>query len=236
MKNTLKIIFGLLMVALIVGCIPATEKRTINTNGQATIKVQPDEAVVYVAVETLKDTAQAAKNSNSEITDKVYAALYKINVPRESIETSYFNIYEDFDWTQNGQVSKGFKAVHNMKITTKNFDDVGKIIDAVIDAGATRIDSISFDISEERQSELKKQALTEATTDAREKADAMAAGLGAKILGVLSVSDSGYNYMPYPLYAESMGMKALDDVRVSTEISPQTLEVTANVNVVYEIR
>lgn len=238
--NPIKIMIVLVVLLLLVlaGCVvqPTPEdKKTISTSGTATLSVQPDEANVYVAIETLKETAEASKNKNSEITDQVLAALYKINIPRDSIETQYFNIYEDFEWTETGRKSLGFKTVHNLKINTDDFGNVGKIIDAVIGAGATRIDSINFELSDEKQSELKKQVLAQASRDAREKAEAIASGIGAQLGDIRSISDVSYNYVPYPLFRAEMGAAALEKA-VSTEISPQKLEVSANVQVVFEIK
>ncbi len=236
-KNILKLILGLLVILLVVGCIPQPDQRTINTNGQASMSVEPDQAVVYVAIETLEESADESKDENSRITDEIYAALYKIGIERDNIETEYYQIYEEFDWNQGNRISKGFKTAHNLKISTEEFDDVGEIIDAVVDAGATRINNINFELSDEKQKEYKKQVLSEASKDAKEKAEAIAEGLGAELGDVISISDSGYGYRPYPLYAYG-GMEdtmALETV-VKTEISPKDLEISANVQVVYKIK
>ncbi|MCK4589822.1 MAG: SIMPL domain-containing protein [Nanoarchaeota archaeon] len=237
-----KLILGLLVVLLVVaGCVPDINQRTINTNGQATIEVQPDLAVVYVAVSTLKDSAEDSKNENSKVTDAIYAALYKIRIDRDDIESQNYNIYEEYDWKEGGRESKGFRTSHTLKITTEEFDDVGEIVDAVIDAGGddVRINYINFELSDALEKEYKKEALTEASRDAKEKAEAMASGLGARLGDIVSISDSSYSYRPYPLYAEvaeaGMAKEALDEV-INTEISPKKLEVRANVQVVYKIR
>jgi uncharacterized protein YggE len=237
MKNYLKMILGLLVIALIVGCVPSSDQRTINTNGQANIAVEPDLAVVYVAIETLEDTAQASKDENSRITDAVYAGLYSINIPKEEVESQNYNIYEEFDWIRDGQrESRGFRTSHTLKITTEEFDDVGEIIDAVINAGATRINYINFELSDEKQSEYKKQALAQASKDAREKAEAIAEGLGAKLGDIISVSDGTYNYHPYRYYEMGVADVAFLEEVKTTQISPQELEVSAYVQVVFQIK
>lgn len=235
--KTLKLILGLFVVLLIVGCIQQTPGKTINTNGQASMSVEPDLAVVYVAIETLDESAEVSKDENSRITDAVYAELYKIGIDRENIETENFNIYEEFDWSNNQRESKGFRTSHTLKIKTEQFDDVGEIIDAVIDGGATRINYINFELSDELESEYKKQVLAEASKDAREKAEAIAEGLGATLGDLVSISDSSYYYQPYPLFRAEAGF---DEVAVkeavSTQISPKELEISANVQVVYKIK
>lgn len=234
----IKLVVGLLLVALLGGCVQQgdKDKKTINTKGQAILKILPDEASVRVVIETLKPTAEASKNKNAEITDKVYAALYKINIPREGIQTEYFNIFEDIEWTENGSKSNGFKTQNTLKIKTTEFKELGKIIDAVVNAGATRIEGIDFDLSDAKKKDLKKQALGEASKDAREKAEAIADGIGAKIVGIISISDVNYDYNPYPVFARPMMADEAVKQVANTEISPQKLEVAANIEVTFEIK
>lgn len=235
-----KLLVLLLGAVLVVGCVQLgdkdknEDKKTITTTGNAQIKVQPDIAIVYVTVETNGKTSSASTGNNSNIVDKVYAALYKLNVPRENIATEYFNTNEDFDWTDGGRKSLGFKTSHALRIKTEKFTDIGNIIDAAVGAGATRIDNVNFDLSDAKKKELKKKALSDASKDAREKAEAIASGAGATLGDIVSISDATYDYEPYPIFRNVM---AADEAvsAAKTEISPQTLDVTASVQVVYEM-
>ncbi len=234
----MKKIMGLIgmMIALIAltGCIPEGDAKTITSTGTATMTALPDEAEVYIAVETLEKSAQLSKDKNAAIVDKIYAALYKESIPRENIETQYFNIYEEFDWTEDGQKSKGFKTVHTLNVKTNNFNSIGDIIDASVDSGATSIQSIQFILSDAMQKVLKKDALKEASADARGKAEAIAEGLNAEIGSIVAVSDLEYNYGPYR-YLESAVASSDTAMLTKTEISPGKLDVTASVEVTFEI-
>ena len=236
MKNIklLLALISLFVLVAVAGCIPESEPKTITSTGTARLTTMPDEAEVYIAVETLEKSAQASKDKNAVIVDKIYAALYTENIARENIETEYFNLYEEFDWTEEGQKSKGFKTVQTLKVKTSDFNSIGDIIDASVDAGATSIQNIQFILSDAKQKELKKEALKEASTDARGKAEAIAEGLNAKIGGIVAVSDLDYNYGPIR-YLEAAVASADTAQLAKTEISPGKLEVTANVEVTFEI-
>ena len=210
--------------------LPDTGK-TVSANGIATLKTMPDQASVNVRIDVLQPTAEAAKNKNAEITDKVEKALKDI-VEAKDIQTEYFNIYEEFDWSDEKQSSKGWKASHTLRIISRDFDNIGKIVDAAVNGGATGIDYINFEISDAKKSELKKQVLEMASKDAREKAEAIAAGLNAKIGDIVSVTTSDYDYMPIPIYRAEAGI-ALD--KAVTDINPRELEVTANVQATFEL-
>ncbi len=178
------------------GTVPG-ERNTISATGTAETKVMPDEASVYLSIETLKDTADASKNENSLISDRVMSSLNEIGIRDKEIETLNYNIYPEYDWSNNQQKLKGYKATNSLKIKTKDFDLLGKIIDAGVNAGANRVESIQFELSTEREASAKKDALESASRDAKEKAEAIASGLNIRLGKIVSVSAQDYYYQQY---------------------------------------
>ena len=237
MKNTNTILIAVIIL-LVGGFIFYNnlnkEKTTINVNGESKIEALADQVTVYIGIETLKDTAEESKNENSEITNKVLSALQYQGIKKEDIETNNYNIYPDYNYEDGKQILKGYKTSNSLKIKTKDFSKIGKIVDASINSGANNIQSINFELSQEKQNEVKTQAIGKATEDARLKAEATAKGLNAKLGRVKNVNIQDYNYYPIPIYTLESGA----DVRkaVATEILPSKLEVNAMVNVVFEIQ
>lgn len=154
---------------------------------------------------------------------------------KKDIETINYNIYPEYDWSSGKQESKGYRTTNTLKVTTQYFDDLGAIVDSAVKAGATGIDSINFELSKDKQNEVKREALAKATEDAKLKAEAIANGLGAKLGKLTSVTESSYNYIPYPLFRGGGDIAAAEKA-VSTNIEPQNLEITASINVVYQIK
>ena len=241
MKNnaliiTLIIVIGVLILGYgLMGKFPSTGK-TLESQGTSVIKSMPDEASVYINIETLDSSSDLSKTKNDEISKKVNDSLKLLSV--DKIETSQYNIYEDFEYNyQTGErKSKGFKTINVLKVTVTDFDKIGKIIDGSVSSGATGISTINFELSQTRQAELKKQALSEASNDARTKAESVASGLGSKVTDIVSVSTSDFNYMPYPFLTRAEGSLAKSAADAGTSISPQELEVRANVNVVFRLK
>ncbi len=233
MKNILVIM--VLSLLLIAGCVDLKEKPTVSSSGTAVLKVDPDKADIVIAIEKLDKSAVSSKDSVAAIVEKIYEKLYAIGVPRNDVVTEYFNMYEEFEWTsEGGRKSLGYKTVHTLKITTDDFSTIGDIVDAAVDAGATSVQSISFDISEQRRAELKRQALEQASRDARGKAEAIASGLNGRLGDIVSVSDVAYDYIPYRTLAEPV-MAESAKAEVATRIDPKQLEVTATIQAVFEI-
>ncbi|MEK6934739.1 MAG: SIMPL domain-containing protein [Nanoarchaeota archaeon] len=238
-------IIGLVIAVLVLAFRPSVidggnvvpgEKNTISATGVAEATVIPDLAVVYISVETLKDTADESKNENSVISDRVLASLEVIGIDDGDIETLNYNIYPEYDWSVGKQKLKGYRTSNTIKVETENFDLIGRVIDVSVDAGANRIDNIQFEMSPEKESEAKKEALEKASRDAREKAEATASGLNVRLGKIVSVSAQDYYYMPYPFFKGGMVEEAREAVAAAPDIRPGELETSATVSVVFEIK
>ena len=239
MKNT-NTILVVIIILLVAGFLfynsSNTEATTINVNGQSTIKAEADEVSVYVGIETTEKTSEESKNANAKISDNVLVVLKTAGIPEGDIETSSYYIYPEYDWSNNKQDLTGYRTSNVLKITTKDFDKVGAIVDSSVDAGATTIQSINFELSQDKQNEVKTQAISKATEDAKVKAEATAQGLNARLGKVKTVTIQDYNYYPFPIYASADGGAALDVKEVArTAIQPSSLDVSSTVNVVFEI-
>lgn len=223
----------IIVAGLLVGLMLfKSQSDTIQATGNAQLTVQPDEASVSIQVETRAKTAEEAKNNNAEIANKVLKDLKDLNL--KTVETENYNIYPEYDWTDGKQTEKGFVASNTIKATTKDFNNVGQIVDKAVNAGAI-INSINFELSNEQENEYKAMVLAEASKDAKTKAEATVSGLGKKIGKVKAISTSDYNYRPYPMYMkDSSGMSA--EQAVATPVSPQNLDVYATVSVTFELK
>lgn len=208
--------------------------RTVSATGTAQMSVMPDKAIVYLSIETRNVSADDAKNMNAEISSKVLAALDRIGIAKSDIETQNYAINPEYDWGSGTQKLIGYVASNNIKISSNDFNNVGKIVDASVNAGAL-ISYINFDLSTAKQNEYKKIVLANASNDAKAKAQAIAEGLGAKLGSLVSVSSSDYNYRPYPMYDKAMG-SSVSVQEATTNISPQKLDVTGTVTVSYSIK
>ena len=108
-------------------------------------------------------------------------------------------------------------------------NSIGKVLDAATGAGANEIDGISFTFTSGTYANLQQQALAKAIQDASGQAQTMAAALGVHITGVVSVSPA-YVYQPYINSKVNTAASG-----ASTPIQTGTLQVTVNVQIVYEI-
>ena len=211
------------------------QQNTISATGKGTVEVFPDEAVVYLVVDTLKSTAEESKDENARISSDVLDSLRILGIAEQDIETLNYNIYPEYDWGEGKQTLKGYRTSNTLKVSTTDFALLGQIIDSGINAGVTQLQNIQFELSDEKEAETKKLALEKASKDAREKAEATAKGLGVSLGKIVTVSTSDYSYQPYLFSRGGDIMLAAESVKAAPEINPQELENQAIVTVTFEI-
>ncbi len=211
---------------------------TITVSGTYTQEVAPDQAELYLTVRTEHKDSEIAQSQNAEASNNIMAALKSHGVKDEDIETTDFRVDIQREWDpETGKYTKtGIVVTNSMKVTIKDFSDIGKILDAVTQVGAgpntlVEVYNLQFSLSLDKQREVNQELLSKAAENARKKAEAIADSLDVSIVKVSSVTE-GNVYTPVPYYARS----GLDlAVAESTPISPSDVTSTATVNVVFEI-
>ena len=246
MDNSVKItliIAGTVILLAVLGWLAVSwiinaPSNTVSVDGSAELKVVPDIAAVYFRIETNGSDAGSASSANSEIEEKVISALLNQGFERAKITTQNYQTYEYFDYTDNGRISLGWKAVHSMKIemTADEINLAGNAIDSAVNNGAV-VEGIDFELSKAKENEYKKTAITDATQDARAKAEGIAKGLGMNVGNVVSVSTSDWGYRPWPVYDRMITASAgVEQAKAAvTSIQPGEQTVSASVSVTYKL-
>ena len=216
----------------------AQQSNTLNVNGMTEFDVAPDLAKIRFSIQTQSMTAQAAQQSNREVSNNVHNALTQAGIRSNEIETADYRIERIQEWDENLRrtVDRGYRAYNTFVVSTKNLDDVGNLLDVGVQAGATNVESISFELSDAKQKEVKTEALRKASMNAREKAEALAEGAGVRLGKVSNIQEQSYYVTPFyrgdVMMAKAEGMGA---EMPPTPISPQDVKVSAQVSVTYEI-
>jgi hypothetical protein len=188
-------------------------------------------ATISVGVRTEDRDAAEAVASNNAQAESITQALVGMGIDEQDIQTSNFSIYPQQQYDDQGNLIGTTYVVENtVYVTVRDLDQLGVLLDAVVQTGANNIYGIQFDV-EDRDS-----ALTEARQLAVENAQAQAQELAQAAgvtLGELQ-SISSYTSMPVPVF-EGKGGGAADVAASTVPISPGQLSITADVSVVYAI-
>ena len=210
------ILIAVTLIASGCGLEQKPESRTLSVTGTGTISVTPDVAVVRLGVESRADTSDEALGQNSSRTNAVIEALKALGVEDKSIRTESVQLnprYEHIRET-NGRSSQtlvGYRASNLIRIELVELATAGSAIDAASKAGANRIDSIGFEVSDPTAALV--AAREAAWRDAERQAKQLATLAGARLDKVIQVSTHGST--PGPVQEMAFARAAMDSVPVS---------------------
>jgi uncharacterized protein YggE len=227
-----------LVIALVALGVPAEAQDnptqlvpTIVTTGTATIQRAPDQAFVAASVEARAKSPQEAQRQNAAAMTSVQQRVASLGIARESTRTLGYTIQQEVDFVDGRRVVRGFLARNALEIRVDNLERLGEAIDAVVQAGATSISDIRFDLRDRAGAE--REALRNAVADARARADAIAAGANRTVDRVLRIEDA---LSPAPPPRPVMMGMAARDAQVETPIEPGRLEIRAHVTLTVTIK
>lgn len=201
--------------------------------GNSVVRVQPDTAILTFSVVTQARRAIEAQQQNAAKTESVVQALKAATGAGAEIKTSGYSLQPQRVYKENQPPTiSGYEARNTITVTMRELDKIGNVIDAAAQAGSNDISGIQFTLREDQQA--RNRALSEATREAMNKAQALAQTLGGRVVRIVEVQEEGFQERPpQPLYrAESM--LARQDA-VSTPIEIGSLEITSRVQVVAEV-
>ena len=102
----------------------------------------------------------------------------------------------------NGQAPKlvGYDVSNNVTVTVRKVDNLGALLDKLVQAGSNQINGISFDVSKPEAALDEARKL--ATADATRKAKLYAEAMGVELGNVMSISEGGGYQPPMPMRAQ----------------------------------
>jgi hypothetical protein len=220
--------------------IPASREKTISVTGMASTSVDPDLLNIQFGVETQAKTASEAINANNELMNQVVEAIKILGITEDEIHTSSFSIYPIYDSITDPKTGiyirselTGYRVSNILSVKTDKLTMGGDLIDAAVQAGANRVDSVFFSLSPDRQLAVQDELIGKAVTNAKSKAELALQPLGQKIIGVKLVSLTDFGYPPPPIPYYSYGDAVLE--KSAAPIFQSTQDVTTTANVIFLI-
>ncbi|MGI6160607.1 MAG: SIMPL domain-containing protein [Christensenellales bacterium] len=247
-----KIVLSLVAVSLILfsGCAanePASSSNTapqriileqsekmsaITVSAAAEVEKEPDVAYANVEVITYAKASKDAQKDNADKMQDVITELTKYGISKDDMETANFTLSPVYDWVNNRQVLSKYECRNSLKLTIRDIESVGEVLDVAGQNGANRIYGVSFSLVDKKAAE--NEALAQAVENAKLRAQVMADSAGVTLGKAVSISESGYS-SPVEPWVEYERAAADKSEAVSTQITPGNMTITANVTVSFEI-
>ena len=189
-------------------------------------------ATINLGVAIERNTAKAARTAAAESMTKVVAAIRALGIDEKDIATSNVSLNPVYDYPNNQSPKlRGYQLQNTVTVTVRDLDKMSDVLDNGVQAGATSVDGVSFDVADRAGAEAK--AREAAVKDAKAKADTLASGLGVRIEGVASVSESVSTPIWYDRAALAPMAGAAD--QAATPVMPGTTDVVITVQVSFLI-
>ena len=241
MNKNIKIFTLIAVIALgLTACVgapgtvkSADELRTIAVNGTGTISLTPDMAIVKIGVETQDEDAQTAVANNNDIAEQIMAAMTELGIPDGDLKTTNFSVYPLTRYNDEGEITSiSYRVNNSVQVTVRQLDLLGDVFSEAVEAGANNIGGIQFDIT--NREEAYAQAMEQAMANARSRAEVLAGAENVEIKQVHTISSfvGGGGIIARNAISEM----AVMDSGGSVPVSSGEMEITVEVNVVFEIR
>jgi len=171
----------------------------VSATGRA--DTRPDEARFTVGVDTIAATSREASARNSATINKVAAALQRLGVKEDDLQTRSITLSRIDYGPNRGR----FQANNLIDIKVRDIKRAGEALAAITEAGANVLSGPNLRVSDPENAA--RTAYAAAYRSARARAEAYAQAAGLKVARVLAIRDGGEGGGgPWPPPEEAMSM------------------------------
>jgi uncharacterized protein len=186
--------------------------RTLTVSGKGDVNIPTTMTQVRLGVEIQGKTAQAVQQQVRSRSQAVVELLKTRQV--DKLQTTGISLNPNYTYKDGKQSINGYSGsnIVSFRIETEK---AGTLLDEAIEAGATRIDGVSFVAADDAIAQAQQQAIQKATEDANTQADAALKALNLKSKEIIGVQINGANppqpvVLAVPRVAQLANDKAAD--------------------------
>jgi len=227
MKTKFAIAVIILLNSLLVTAQNDESIRSIEVNGSAEIKIQPDEIKFIIGIEEYwKEEFEKKKDFEdyktkiplSEIEDQLIKNLRSVGIEKEDIVVGGLGNY----WRFRG---KEFLYSKQLVVNIKDLSKINQLMQ-IQDAKGIKYMNIG-ELDHSKMNEFEKEVKIDALKDAKEKAKYLVESIGeelGEVVSIIEMSDTNYR----PMYAKSM--------MLSADATPESIDQVEDITLSYQVR
>jgi uncharacterized protein YggE len=221
-------------------------ERTITVVGEGAVSLVPDMARINVGAEVRADSVAEARDEVDRQVSAIREALSELGIADKDIQTDHYSIHlerEPMPFVREGPAGppqEGYRVSNMLRVTVRDVDLAGDVLDAAVAAGANQVYGVNFTVSDPDawQGQARQKAMADAYARAAElvdlaneldpRANEMGPGVGLELGEVRSVSEVIGGIMP------SMIMRGIGGG--GGGFAPGELEMSTQVQVTFALR
>ena len=200
--------------------------QTLTVTGQGIERISTTLTLVRLGVEVQGKTAADVQAKVARQSSAVVTLLQQNNV--EKLQTTGIRLTPNYTYNDRVQRLVGYTGTNTVSFRIPT-SQVGSLIDRAVQAGATRIDGISFTATDEAIEEAKQEALRQATANAQKQAQTVLDSLNLTSRGIVSIQIDRASAPPPLIVNQPQFARAESDAIATTPIIGGEQEVSASV-------
>jgi uncharacterized protein len=225
--KTLPLLALVLSLAFLPFALAAQESpRTISVSAEGEVSLPPDMARLILGVTAEAKGSREALDQAGKVMRAILDVVAGQGVDGKDVQTSAIRLNPRYGRNSQGQIDyrviTGYTAETTISLTLRELNAVGDLLAGAVEAGANRVDGISFGLQSE----------TEALDEARRKAGLLAEAAGVALGPLLQLTEMGSP--SYRMEIATMAMDARADM-APVPVAPGEISFTASVSLVYQI-
>lgn len=204
------VVAGLVTLAVVAPSISSaqtdtTEQDTVTVTAVGRVEGRPDLASISFGVRGTDPSAQDAMDLLARRQKALIDALHGLGLGEEEVTTGNISLRRNCRYNRDLErtVCRGYIARTSVRAETTDLDQVGKIIDTGVRAGAGSLHGVSFERTEDDAAIA--EALAQAIDLATAKAQALADRAGRDLGRVMVIEEGGARR---PVFSEAQGLRA----------------------------
>ncbi len=204
----------------------------LTVTGNSVVYKPSDKFNLTIGVVTVNKDVKTAMSANAEKMKPIFESLKQLGLTDKEYQTGSYSINPQYtpqpknpppDWQEK---ISGYEVRNTIVIHTQKIELASDIIDTISKKGGNIIENLSFTLANEDSA--KSEAIALAIQQARQYAESAAKAAGVTLGPVREITINPS--MDMPRFQKTFAIR-----EVSTPISPGDVEVSSNVQVVYEL-
>jgi uncharacterized protein len=207
---------------------PRSGDAVVSVVGEASLRAEPDEAVMLVTLTALEAAPGPALADVAGRSQALAALLDDLGVPPVDRSTSGVTVREEFDHTNEGRRSLGHRAASTTAVRLTDVELIGRLVTRATTELGGAIEGPDWRIA--RDNPIRLEVARQAAADGRRRAQAYAEGVGAQLGALVGLAERGTQ----PGLRRAGGLRAMAAApELMIEAGEQ--EVTATIEVTFAL-
>jgi uncharacterized protein len=212
------------------------QPNTVYVGADGKFEAAPDTAQIQFHVSVQEDTSQAAFDHASKEVEQVRSVLRANGIEPKAANIGFLSVQPMYDYKTAKQKVIGYRVSADVTLKLKDFSKIAPVTQQLADPNVSESQTLNYTL--ENIDEAKNKAVEDAYRRVHSLAETLARASG-RALGDLSYAsvDTYELQRPVPRLARAMTAMANAATPAPTEeFTPQTVNVTAHVNALFNLK